>query len=114
MKRGSFALAFALLVGLTLWPGATWAHHRHRAFVGCCVFISPGDPFVHHPFVFHRHFIHHGFFPPPVGSTVIVVEPVPHRVWVPGFWRWDGFQWVLVPGHWAFTGQSLLLRNPCD
>ncbi|MBI3628202.1 MAG: YXWGXW repeat-containing protein [Candidatus Rokubacteria bacterium] len=41
-----------------------------------------------------------------------VVESRP--VWVPGFWTWDGFEWVWVPAHWVIPRHQLLLRNPCD
>jgi hypothetical protein len=40
-----------------------------------------------------------GIPPPPV-----VVEPLPppmpHYVWVPGYWGWDGHGYVWVPGYW--------------
>jgi hypothetical protein len=26
--------------------------------------------------------------------------PAPGPTWVPGFWWWDGYQWVWYPGHW--------------
>ncbi len=111
MKR--VALALSLVIGLTLLPGAAGAHHRHHGvFVGCCVFIAPVSPFVHH------HFFHNGFIDPRFGPSVIVGSPavvvVPQPVWVPGVWQWTGFQWVWMPGHWAIPSQGLLLRNPCD
>ena len=113
MKRLVLAFALALAVSLTLLVGAAGAHHRHHTFfVGCCVFISPGDPFVHH------HFIHHGFIDPRFGPSVIGSSPVVviqrQPVWVPGFWRWTGWQWMWMPGHWFVHGQKVLLRNPCD
>lgn len=102
MKRLALAFALALAVSLTLLAGAAGAHHRHHGiFVGCCVFIGPVSPFVHH------HFIHHGFIDPGfapsviVTNQVVVVDPVPQPVWVPGSWWWNGFQWVWWPGHWA-------------
>jgi hypothetical protein len=30
-----------------------------------------------------------------------VVVPPAQLVWVPGFWAWDGFNWVWVPPHWS-------------
>lgn len=110
MKRIALALVLSLAIALTVLPGAAWAHHRHHGvFAGCCVFIGQGHPLVHENFFFvnhgfvhpHRFFIHDGFIPLRDGSTVIVVDPVPQPVWVPGFWWWSGFQWVWVPGHWA-------------
>lgn len=106
MRRIGLALALSLVVGVALLPRPAWAHHRHlRVHVGCCVFIAPVHPFVHHKFFVHHGFIrphpfvHDGFVHPHVGSTVVVVNPPP--VWVPGFWWWNGFQWLWVPGHWA-------------
>ncbi len=26
----------------------------------------------------------------------------PRPVWFPGFWWWDGFEWVWAPGYWTF------------
>lgn len=114
MKRIGLALTLALVVGLPLWPGAGWAHHRHnRVFVGCCVFIAPGHPVVIHEFPGHSHFfIHHGFIQR--HSTFIVVDPATQPAWVPGFWQWTGVQWAWVPGHWVVPGKGLSLRNPCD
>ena len=106
MRRIGLALSLALIVSLSLTPGAAWAWRGHvRVFVGpgfqsaCCVFIGPRHPFGHRPFFFSQ-----GFFLPPT-SSFIVVDPVPQPalVWVPGFWWWDGFQWAWSPGHWAFA-----------
>ena len=36
----------------------------------------------------------------------------PPLVWAPGFWAWDGFEWVWVPGYWCVWGQGL--SNPCE
>ena len=59
MKRLALAFALALAVSLTLLAGAAGAHHRHHGvFVGCCVFIGPVSPFVHH------HFFNNGFIDP--------------------------------------------------
>ena len=104
MKRISLALTLCLVAVLTLLPGSARASHRHGSFAGCCVFIAPK----------HSLFIHHGFIHRRVGPTFIVVDPAPQPVWVPSFWQWTGVQWMFVPGHWAFPGQELLLRNPCD
>lgn len=104
MQPISLALALSLAAGLTLLPGSAEAHHRHHAFHGgCCVFVSPGHAFFAHDAFRHRHFIPHGFFHRGFGSTFVVIAPVPRPVWVPGFWSWNGSQWVWVPGHWAQT-----------
>lgn len=107
MRRIGVALALSLLVGLALLAEPASAHHRRAGFhVGCCVFVDHGHPFVHHKVFVDPHFRglrHHFFFAHPnVGSTVIVVEPTRQPVWVPGFWWWNGFQWVWAPGHWSW------------
>jgi len=25
-----------------------------------------------------------------------------HAQWVPGYWGWNGYQWVWVPGYWVW------------
>lgn len=104
MRR--MALVLLLVGGLVLVPGGAWAHHRaHVVVVPCCVFIAPGHAFVPRPFFPHhgffrpRVFVEDGFIQAPFGSSAVIVTPQP--VWVPGFWWWDGFQWIWVPGHWA-------------
>ena len=47
-----------------------------------------------------------GVLPPPTGSTVRPRPPivvVPQIMWVPGYWYWNGYQWVLVPGYWTYA-----------
>jgi len=36
---------------------------------------------------------------PPVVSPFLFSQP--RIVWVPGYWVWDGFDWVWVPGYWT-------------
>jgi hypothetical protein len=51
-----------------------------------------------------------GIPPPPV-----VVEPLPppmpHYVWVPGYWGWDGHGYVWVPGYWDPGAARLAVRS---
>ena len=98
-------LVLSLLVAMTLLSGAAWAHDRHhRVFVGCCVFIAPVHTFfIRHGFIHPQPFVHEGFVHLRNGATVVVVDPAPQPVWVPGFWWWEGFQWVWAPGHWAWA-----------
>lgn len=122
MKRLNLALVLAL--GLTLPPAAVSAGGPHALHQGgfrlgahagdVNVFISHGHPFVHHvhPHFVHPHVIHHGLIHP--HSTFIVVHPAPQLVWVPGFWWWNGFQWVWISGHWVVPSNGLSFRNPCD
>jgi hypothetical protein len=32
---------------------------------------------------------------------VHAVKPLHSPVWVSGFWHWNGFGWVWVPGYWS-------------
>lgn len=73
--------------------------------------IAPGfvHAFPHRGHVVHGPVIHPHPFPPFVfhPGTVVVVRPgkvlVPvSPVWVPGFWRWDGFRWIWVAAHWSW------------
>lgn len=38
--------------------------------------------------------------PPPPRRVVVGVAPHPGYVWTDGYWRWDGAQYVWVPGVW--------------
>ena len=40
--------------------------------------------------------------PPALQSEVVLAQPAPNYVWVPGYWTWSGqqqYQWT--SGHWA-------------
>jgi len=39
--------------------------------------------------------------PPPPQPEVIVVQPSPAAVWIPGFWAYEGRSYVWVSGYWA-------------
>lgn len=140
MKRLALAIILVLTLGLALLPGVAWAGH---VFVkGPDVKVHSGDTgsghgphfighernarpipghgphFIGHEFIFvHHGFFHpqfHGLIHPHFGPTVIIVDPTPRPIWIPGFWHWDGFRWVWVSGHWVFPGHRLVPRNPCD
>jgi hypothetical protein len=92
-----------LVLALALAPNGASAWSSGRSTVisvnprpVCCV-----SHFQTHPFVFQDGFLprHHAFVAPPV-SSFLVVKPQP--VWIPGFWAWNGFTWVLAPGHWGW------------
>jgi hypothetical protein len=38
---------------------------------------------------------------PPPQPEVVVVQPSPAAVWVPGYWAYDGYRYVWVSGFWA-------------
>jgi hypothetical protein len=68
----STAAALALVVTIGVEP--TWAAKRHRVYVR----IGPPAPIV----------------------EARVVAPGPNYVWVPGYHRWGGRDFVWVPGGW--------------
>jgi hypothetical protein len=41
--------------------------------------------------------------PPPYAGRpeVIVSQPTPNAVWIPGYWEWTGAQYTWTPGYWA-------------
>lgn len=48
--------------------------------------------------------------PPPPRREVIVQRPGPRHVWVSGYHRWDGRQYVWVPGTWVVPPQRYYHR----
>ncbi|MFC4764820.1 hypothetical protein [Dyella koreensis] len=40
--------------------------------------------------------------PQPPPPRVVEVEPMPRQgyVWARGYWRWNGREYVAIPGHW--------------
>ena len=38
---------------------------------------------------------------PPPPQTVIVPRHRPGFVWVPGYWRWTGYSYLWIRGHWV-------------
>jgi len=38
--------------------------------------------------------------PPPLRHEAVIARPGPRQVWVPGFWRWSGREYVWVSGAW--------------
>lgn len=76
-----------------------------------------GQRFVHHGFVHHgggvspapccvrafphsHVFVAQPFVSPFVVSPFVATRPAPAFVFVPGFWSWNGFNWIWVRGHW--------------
>ncbi len=59
-----------------------------------------GKPVVHHPLLY-RYYSHD--LVAPRAPPPFVIEPVrtrPGYVWAHSYWRWDGHDYVAVPGHW--------------
>ncbi len=39
--------------------------------------------------------------PPPAKEEIKSPRPGPKAVWVAGYWKWSGGQYVWIPGHWV-------------
>jgi hypothetical protein len=37
---------------------------------------------------------------PTAGASYAPPPPLAHRIWLPGAWRWNGYYWEWLPGHW--------------
>lgn len=48
--------------------------------------------------------------PPPPRHEVLVERPSAHHVWVAGYHRWDGRQYVWTPGTWVMPPQAYYHR----
>ena len=48
--------------------------------------------------------------PPPPRREVIVERPSPRHIWVAGYHRWDGRQYVWTPGTWVVPPQPYYHR----
>lgn len=107
MKRILPALALVLVAGLTFLPTPVLARGFHGGFHGgvrfghVSRFNGHGRHFGHHRLYPYRPFFRPGFAHPYFRPPVHAVKPLHSPVWVSGFWHWNGFGWVWVPGYWS-------------
>lgn len=40
-------------------------------------------------------------FGPPAPVVEVAPAPVPGRVWIAGYWDWNGYRYVWRPGYWV-------------
>ena len=40
-------------------------------------------------------------FGPPARVVEVAPAPVPGRVWIAGYWNWNGYRYVWRPGYWV-------------
>ena len=99
------ALALAAAATLAQRPHRAWASHGGSHFSAAeSVFPKPVDPWRHWgkaPHHKHRFTHPHGSFHSHPFKRRVIITPVPRAVWVNGYWAWNGFGWVWVPGHWV-------------
>ena len=48
--------------------------------------------------------------PPPPPVETVVIAPARTAVWIPGFWQWNGTQWIWFPGSWQVRPSGLHWR----
>jgi hypothetical protein len=100
MWRKHLALALVLAAILVTPPSTAGAWGSRVVVVapphGSVFFVAP-----------RHHFVHPRFFVQPFVATPFIVAPVVpspfiavRPIWVPGFWSWNGVQWVWVADHW--------------
>ena len=82
----SFLLAAAVLAGLLVTPHTVLADAKVRMYV-------PAPP-------------------PNPRAEVIGVAPSGRHGWVGGFHRWDGKNYVWVPGHWTVRPRARVKWSP--
>src|SRR5262245_64223441 len=58
------------------------------------------DPWWNWPPRQHERQVHYRQYQYQPGGPIYVVPP--DARWVPGFWGWNGYQWVWVPGYWVW------------
>jgi uncharacterized membrane protein YeaQ/YmgE (transglycosylase-associated protein family) len=34
-------------------------------------------------------------------ADVVTPQPNPYAVWIPGYWSWNGAQYIWIPGYWT-------------
>ncbi len=100
MWRKHLALALVLAAILVTLPSTAGAWGSRVAVVAPShgsVFFVPRHHFVHRRFVVVQPFVATPFVTAPFAPPpVIAVRPI----WAPGFWSWNGVQWVWIAGHW--------------
>jgi hypothetical protein len=98
MKRLGVLLGLTTILIASVSPGTAAAdggyaaRYPHR-FEEPSVFPKPRDPWKNWG-VRDRHLQHPG-----APSTVAVP---PSARWVPGYWQWNGYQWLWIPGYWVW------------
>lgn len=95
-------LSFALVIGLMLAPGTVTAQQGGGQAVGRYPIFPPSTPqFAPSPGLTPYGSIS-PYAPAPYAPPAFIVGPTPRRAWMPAFWYWNGYGWVLIPGHWVW------------
>lgn len=75
--------------------------------------VHPRPVVVERPIV-QREVIEEVVAPMPPPPRVVEVEPVsrPGYLWARGYWRWNGREYVAVPGHWEVVRPGYRYVHP--
>jgi len=44
--------------------------------------------------------------PPPPQAEVVIAQPSPRHVWIPGYWTWRNDEYEWMAGHWELPPNS--------
>ena len=99
MKRHGLLLALAILAAV-LAPGLAVAdgyaaRYPYRQDPPKSSFPVPPNPWRN--WGVREHTCDPGI---PHYPTTVVVPP--QATWVPGYWQWNGYQWLWIPGYWIW------------
>jgi hypothetical protein len=50
--------------------------------------------------------------PPVARVEVVPIRPSPRHVWIRGYWGWDGYHHVWVPGRYVLVRRGYFYREP--
>ncbi|HXK20487.1 MAG TPA: hypothetical protein VNG33_21905 [Polyangiaceae bacterium] len=50
--------------------------------------------------------------PPVTRVEVVPVRPSPRHVWIRGYWGWDGYHHLWVPGHYVLARRGYVYVEP--
>lgn len=42
----------------------------------------------------------------------VPIAPAPQRVWMPGYWAWNGYRQVWVEGRWVLQQPAVIITQP--
>jgi len=75
---------------------------------GACLLASPGGVRSAHA----ETYVDVRIAPPAARVEVVPVRPSPRHIWIRGYWGWDGYHHVWVPGHYVLARRGYFYRAP--
>jgi hypothetical protein len=81
------------------YGGGPVRDHREPIHVSNGRYMFPGGVVrTYQPPVIREHYYYYNRRP---ALIVENYEPVPGYLWMHGNWRWNGYEWLWVPGYWS-------------